>query len=91
MPTYEYHCTNCNYTWEAQYKIVDRAKPEGEACPSCATLGYVEKRTFTAIPIGDPVRLGLRQPAGNVKEVLQKIQSRAPKSEIANYSNLTRL
>jgi hypothetical protein len=54
-------------------------------------LGYVDQTISRPPSLGDPVRLGFTQPRSDVKEVLQRAHSKAPKSEIADYSTLTRL
>lgn len=47
---------------------------------------------FSTFPgIGDSVRLGIKKPDAAWKEVLQKIDSRAPGSTLRDHSTLTRL
>ena len=47
---------------------------------------------FSTFPgIGDSVRLGIKKPDVGWKEVLQKIDSRAPGSTLKDHSTLTRL
>lgn len=42
----------------------------------------------TRMNIGDPVRLGVRTAGGGFKEVLQKIHSRAPGSNLNTIANI---
>lgn len=81
MPLYDYQCGDCSHTFERTLKISDMKIPESEACPSCGDV-KVQKRTFTAPGLGDPVRLGLVKPGGDFKEVLAKIHERNYKSNL---------
>ena len=82
MPFYDFACSGCGHTFERTLKIADMKKPEGEPCPVCQADNTVFKTLPGAPAIGDPVRLGVRKPNGDFKEVLQKIHERTYKSNL---------
>lgn len=41
MPTYNYKCNHCDYTFEKILKIDDRKTPELDRCPNCVEIGKV--------------------------------------------------
>ena len=43
MPLYDYHCSQCNETWEAVRRMDDRKIPESEPCPKCFKENCVEQ------------------------------------------------
>jgi putative FmdB family regulatory protein len=90
LPTYEYTCETCQKVWDEVHKIAERKEPESHACPHCGQ-GPVRQGIFTAIPLGDPIRLGLRKPHSGMKEVLQKIDSKTAGSRLKQNSTLVSL
>lgn len=48
----------------------------------------IEQLILRAPAIGDPVRLGVRKVDGGFKEVLQKIHSRAPGSDLNTIADI---
>lgn len=82
MPLYDYLCNACDHHFERTLKISEMTLPEGEACPSCNTPNSVKKTLAGAPAMGDPVRLGIRKPGGDFREVLQKIHERNYKSNL---------
>ena len=89
MPTYDYKCSGCGHSFERILKIADIDKPLSEPCSECGEL--LNERQVSAPAFGDPVRLGFIRPNGDIKEVLQKIQSKAPKATLTDSSTLTRI
>ena len=82
MPAYTYRCEACKHEFERVYKIADRDLPSSEPCPSCGVEGQVLKTISGAPSLGDPVRLGIRKPDQGFKEVMQKIHSNNPGSNL---------
>ena len=90
MPMYEYHCRECQHTFEKILKIDNRKDPEAEPCPNCKKEGAVYQGV-SATPFLDPVRLGVIRPDNGFRNVLRSIHERNPGSNIKQTSNLTRL
>jgi len=61
----------------------DRKTPENETCEKCQAKDSV-RLSLSAIPIGDPVRLGIRTVDDGFREVLSKIHERTPRSNLSN-------
>lgn len=70
MPTYDYQCLNCEYTFEDQYKMDDRLIPESMPCPNCNTTDGI--RLVVGTPLIHSGR-GLQKTPTAYKEVLSKI------------------
>ena len=94
MPTFDYECSECHYTFSEFLKIDDRLLPESLPCKECNTIN-IKKVITTAPPRLDPVRLGITRPPSGFRDVLQKIDERAAISmhgkSIADQSSLTRM
>lgn len=91
MPIYKYNCLNCDHMFERIHKIADRKMPEEQECPNCKSLNSV-RQTLTAVPLGDPVRLGFTRPDNGFKEVLSKISERTAGGKgLKDTSQLTRM
>jgi putative FmdB family regulatory protein len=91
MPTFDYHCGSCDYTWDEVRKISDRKTPESEACPNCHSIGYVAQTISAPPSLGDPVRLGFTRPNSGMREALQRVQEKSPNATTKNNSTLTRM
>ncbi len=91
MPTYDYRCSKCEHEWERIVKIADKDSPKSEPCPNCKEVGAVDTYIGGAPSFGDPVRMGRIKPDNGFKEVLQKINERAPGSQMKTTSNLISL
>jgi len=87
MPAYTYVCRKCDHSWDETHRIDDRKIPLSQPCPSC---GVVEEdsiyQQIGAPMICDPVRVGVTRPDTGFKEVLQKIDERAPGSQLKQTS-----
>lgn len=90
MPIYEYTCRECQHTFDRFMKIDNRKIPESEPCPNCKKEGSVYQGV-SAVPMGDPVRLGITRPDNGFHDVLRRIHERNPGSNIKDTSTLTRL
>ena len=82
MPLYDYKCSSCSEISTQMRSIADRKVPEGEPCPACGqqTLTFM----IGTPGVGDPVRLGVRTIDNGFREVLSKIGSSQPKSNLHN-------
>lgn len=80
MPTYEFRNKE---TGEVTEKIMKMAEREQFLNDN----PHLEQTMTSAPAMGDSVRLGLRKPDNGFKEVLQKIHSRAPGSQIKQNSS----
>jgi putative FmdB family regulatory protein len=86
MPTYNYKCDLCDHSFSETYKIADRKIPTTKPCPECGAGDSVTQQ-ITAPMICDPVRVGVRKADNGFKEVLQKIDERAPGSQLKQTSS----
>lgn len=91
MPNYEYTCQKCGHYFEQTLRMVDNKLPESQACPSCTELGFVEQTHSQMAPLGDPVRLGITKPPGDVREMLQRVQAKSPKATVKDHSQLAKI
>jgi putative FmdB family regulatory protein len=82
MPLYDYRCNHCSHEFEKVLKVAELHLPTTQPCPACGLEGHVEKTIVGAPPIGDAVRLGIRRTDDGFKEVLQKIHSNNPGSNL---------
>ena len=80
MPQYEFRSKTTGETFERQMKIAEKEE-------YLLNNSDIEQFHSAMAPIGDPVRLGVRT-AGGFKEVLQKIHSRAPGSNLNTIANI---
>ena len=71
MPLYDFRCNDCNTVFNVMCKISER---ESQACESCGSKNY-EAHHIGMAPLGDAVRLGVRQIDNGFREVLHKIGS----------------
>lgn len=84
MPIYEFRNTETEEIFE---KHMSYSEKEQYLLTNPHIVSY-----FSSFPgIGDPVRLGITKPDAGWKEVLQKINERAPGSTLKDHSTLTRL
>ena len=72
MPNYDYECTYCGHVFESQRTIKNRKVPQNECCPSCQNAGLVKLKVGSA-SIEDSMRLGIKNPPGDVAERLRDI------------------
>ena len=89
MPLYDYRCTECGDTQTKNLRISNRELPTEDPCIICG--GKIIQVILSAPAMGDAIRLGITRPDSGMKEVLQKIHERTPKSRLNEVSNLTRL
>ena len=81
MPTYDFKNKDTGEVFEKIMKIAEKAQ-------YLADNPHIEAYIGVAPSIGDPVRLGIRTAGGGFKEVLQKIHSRAPGSNLNTIANI---
>lgn len=83
MPIYRMQCNECETQFEVYCKIAEM--DNAHQCTACESTKWT--RQITAPMICDPVRVGVRKMDTGFKEVLQKIHSRAPGSELNKTSS----
>ena len=81
MPTYNFRNNTTGEVIEQRMKIVEKEQ-------FLIQNPSMEVFIGTAPNIGDPVRLGVRKADGGFKEVLQKIHSRAPGSNLNTIADI---
>ena len=81
MPVYEYGCSECSHQFEAFKTIAEYDIPLNEPCPSCETIGEIE-RLVSGAEICDPVSLGLKKVPKGYNEVVKNIQKNHPGNTI---------
>lgn len=91
MPIYQYACGSCRGDFERMISMSDMEVPLSEPCKLCGAVGQIQKVILTAPIFGDPVRLGFVRPPGDIREVLQKIQEKAPKATVKDAATFSRL
>lgn len=75
MPTYDYICSSCNFTFDKLLKIDDRVNPTKEPCPNCNSNDCVQL-TLSAPSLVSPFRIdGLKKPPGAFKDRMSQIKS----------------
>lgn len=81
MPIYEFRNKETGEVFEKSMRIAE--KPD-----YLKENPHLEAIISGTPPLIDPVRLGVRKHSNGFKEVLQKIHSRAPGSELNKTNNL---
>lgn len=81
MPTYDFRNKDTGEVFEKIMKISERTQ---------YLLDNPHLESYLGAPpaMGDPVRLGLRTAGGGFKEVLQKIHTRTPGSNLNTIANI---
>jgi putative FmdB family regulatory protein len=89
MPLYDYHCTECEWSFEKNFKMIDCDVPTTQPCPKCSSLTV--NKTVTSAGIGDPVRIGVtRAPADFQKYVLGRIKEAHPLGNVERSRSIVR-
>jgi len=74
MPTYDYKCSSCEYTFEKIMRISERHLPETESCPNC-NLSNTVQQCIVAASLVSPFRLdGVKKAPSQFKERMQQIK-----------------
>lgn len=73
MPLYDYRCQACEHQFDEQHKIAEREAPCSLPCPACGAEGQVNL-IVGAPALCDPVRLGLRKPTPEFREVMNRMK-----------------
>lgn len=74
MPTYDYVCCKCNFSFDKILKIDDRTIPTQEPCPNCAEKNSVEISLSAPSVVGAARIDGLVKPTGQFRERMQQIK-----------------
>lgn len=77
MPVYDYECQKCGHIFELVLKMSEREKPTIEPCPECKTVS-IKQIITRAIPLGDPVRLGISRLPSDWCDFLKDIKNKNP-------------
>lgn len=89
MPIYSFQCEKCGNIQDLNKKISDRDETASISCPECSETGQI-KRLVSAPMVGYSISVnggyGSRVPDG-FKEVLKKIDERAPGSKMKQTSS----
>jgi len=80
MPTYDYKCSECDFSFEKILKIADRTIPTKECCPNCHKDSSVEICISAPAPISPFSIDGLKKPQSQFRERMKQIKSVAAKS-----------
>lgn len=75
MPTYDFRNKDTGEVFTQTMKIAEKEQ-------FLADNPHIEQTHLSAPATGDPVRLGVRKTDNGFKEVLQKIHSRTPGSQL---------
>ncbi len=80
MPLYDRHCTVCDELFEVQCKIAEKENPH--ICPYC---GSTEGEWYVgaAAVSTNPSRFSTHKKDSGFNEVIQKIQSKYPKTPLS--------
>jgi putative FmdB family regulatory protein len=82
MPLYQYKCSNCNHSFDAFKKIVDRDEPCEIPCSECSEIQI--KKVIGAPGRADTVSLGLVQPDSDWKTFIRELDRKNPGNTINN-------
>jgi putative FmdB family regulatory protein len=85
MPLYDYHCNDCNATFEVICKISERDDPH--TCPECSST-ETSQCMLSCPSIGDPVRMGITQKKNGFQNVLRKIHEKTAGSMLNQTTDL---
>ena len=81
MPMYDYICSKCEHEFERLLTLSKRLEPESEPCEKCGEKNIKQTLKWAA-SVGDPVRMGMKKPGGDFKEVMHKINDNNPLNTI---------
>ena len=81
MPFYDFKCDECSYTFEEFQTISNIDVPVEQPCPSCETIGEIQ-RLISGAEICDPVSLGVRKVPSGYNEVIKNIKKHHPGNTI---------
>lgn len=78
MPIYNFKCNSCEHEFQVTCRMDDRMN---QACPSCKGTDY-QPHFISPLPMGDPVRLGVRTIDNGFREVLSRVRENNPRSNL---------
>ena len=81
MPVYEYGCNECSHEFEEFKTIAEYDIPLSEPCPSCETIGEIQ-RLISGAEICDPISLGVTKVPKGYNEVIKNIKKSYPGNNI---------
>jgi len=74
MPTYDYRCKECKFTFEKFCKISERNNPTLEKCPNCSTSNSVSQQIGSPCIVSNVGSL-LSKTSDGWNDALKKIKS----------------
>ena len=77
MPYYEFKCEKCSYEFEEFQTIANIDVPLKAGCPSCETIGDIQ-RLISGADICEPQRVGARKVPSGYKEVIRNMKEKFP-------------
>jgi putative FmdB family regulatory protein len=83
MPTYDYRCQDCGYSFEKLTKVDDRMRPTEEPCPNCSKSNI--QFIIGAPHVGDPVAMGAVKLDPKLRRKFEAIRRAHPGSTIKDY------
>ena len=86
MPIYDYVCGSCNHSYEENRKIADRDNLTDVECLECHKIGQISRQVGSPLVAYSVATNGYKHPEG-FREVLQRIHSRAPGSQMDKTSS----
>lgn len=88
MPLYNYQCSSCSEVTELSKKIANRDETSEDACPKCSSIGTLKRQVGSPLVAYSIATAGYGRGAGDGwKEVLKKIDARAPGSRMKETSS----
>ena len=78
MPTYDYKCELCEFTFELNLPIARRHEPRTQTCSKCGEPECINL-VIGLVSIGDPVHLGIKRPEKGFLENMKRIEDQYSK------------
>lgn len=84
---YDYSCKNCSTEFELSKKISERDNTLSDVCPQCGVVGQMTRLVSSPIIGYSIVTGGYGKASDGWKDVMKKIHSRAPGSQMDKISS----
>lgn len=90
MPFYNYVCSECGNEFQKLKKISEMDDPLKLPCPVCENLNTLS-RIIGSPGFGEAVRLGLKKPGSEFRDLMTRIHKRTPGSNLDTSSTITKI
>lgn len=87
MPIYEFKCSSCGSDHDLMKKISDRDVTETDICPDCGKTGTLNRSVGSPLIAYSVNVNGSGKPPEGFREVLRRIHSRSPGSQMQHTSS----